>query len=236
MNQVRIHTEWNTSQLVAHGVSLARLCDGELNYLWSRQPHRYQRFDKALQARLKEVLHADEPGLLIGVPRVIGPHAQNFGTDREISINLEKFWSQWRGKLTRHLPPRTYGSGFISYPDRHMPPHRWPYYRLMWGGIVKGRDVVLVGNEREAAAVQESPGILGGCNLRYVYTPERDAYAALDQTLAECRDYPVDALMLVSVGLTGTVLAHDLHRDGYHAVDIGRLLKRFRRIDDGTAQ
>ena len=57
----------------------------------------------------------------------------------------------------------------------------------------------------------------------FIDIPPVDAFDKYEEILKEAKKYPKDYLFLIAAGPTATVLAYDLHKSGYQAIDIGHL-------------
>ena len=64
-------------------------------------------------------------------------------------------------------------------------------------------------------------------SVNYIYGPKAHAFRDYDRLLAEAKAQPKDRLMIVVLGPTATVLAYDLAKAGYQALDIGHLGKAY---------
>lgn len=195
--------EDKTLDLVLNGRSLARFGDGEINLMFGRkcitQPPSVR-----LACRLKQVI--DEPGdCLIGIPHMNGPKA---------------FWKKFNNQETRDLFSQTdlYVSSFITRPDSAPwidRPDYWEKVRDLW----RGRKVTLVrGSEKsltqhsipEAGHVQE---IICKCKDAF----EKASYGRILAAIGACD------IVLLCLGPTATILAHDLTKRGQWAVDLGHI-------------
>jgi hypothetical protein len=240
-----ILSELETMRQVSLGASLARLNDGELGYLFHCWPHRHQPMVRTLRNRLAEVLNSDVPGFLVGIPRVLSPDNDSLPVS---TSGCQRFWRQktWQGLCSQvhEKRERTFGSGFTSYPDRHVPKDQWDEFRNLSAATWAGKDVILVGQPGDSGGEQLSM-IHGAASVRCHPIPAKDAWREYDHILGELTRVPIrsysrddsggthesSSIILIAAGITGTVLAYDLHVAGYHAVDIGRLLLRLKLME-----
>ena len=219
--------EMETMRQCAQGASLTRYNDGELGYAFRGWHHRLQPIDGTLVERLREVFHADVPGLLVGVPRIMPPDDDSLPVSTR---GCQRFWPSWRGFCLKIFDKgRQYASGFASYPDRHLPKDQWPEFIELCYSFWAGGDVVLVGSKADCIDTPRGiDAIKGAASVQFVEIPPKRFWAAYDDTLQGLLDFPRHHLMLVAAGVPGTVLAHDLHVEGFQAVDVGRLPLRLR--------
>jgi hypothetical protein len=225
-----ILSELETIRQVAEGKSLARFNDGELGYAFNNWPHRHQRIVGSLARRLRHVYAKDVDGLLIGMPRVLAPDNDSLP---DSTVGCQKFWRQrgWQGLCEKlHKDDRILGSGFVSYPDRHVPREDWIRFEAFCESLWIDRDVCLVGQPKDCDPSHRE--LIGTARtLSFYPTPPQDAWRKYEKILEELSGSDSSMLFLISVGITGTVLAADLHAAGYHAVDIGRLLLRLKIME-----
>jgi len=60
-------------------------------------------------------------------------------------------------------------------------------------------------------------------SLSRILGPVRNAFERYDELLKQATRHPKNVLYLLALGPTATVLAFDLARDGYQALDIGHI-------------
>ena len=63
----------------------------------------------------------------------------------------------------------------------------------------------------------------GAESIQRIIGPAENAFHAYDKILECCKDQAKDKLFLLALGPTATVLAYDLCKMGYQAVDIGHI-------------
>ena len=89
--------------------------------------------------------------------------------------------------------------------------------------IWKNRDVILF--ESQEARLGVTDDLLDGAKSisRIIFCPVKNAFNKYDQILSAFNDIEPDNLILLALGPTATVLAYDLCKRGYQAVDIGNM-------------
>lgn len=212
-------------EIVAHGKSLARFGDGEFAAIAGRIRHRFQtEVEEELSHRLKEVLQSEDSNLLIGI-------ADNYGS-------LEKYNEQSRREIRCYLnpqvrkehlellhPEKTYYDAYVTRPyvmyrdnQTDAPKKRFAYLKKIWDGrdciFVEGCCTGLgVGNDLfdNAKSIQR---ILG---------PAENAFSRYQEILDCCMAQEKGTLFLLALGAAATVLASDLCKAGYQAVDVGHV-------------
>ena len=89
--------------------------------------------------------------------------------------------------------------------------------------IWKERDVVIIEGAHSRLGVGND--LFNNTNsLHRVLCPPKDAFKKYDEILQYVIEYvKKDRLLLISLGPTATVMAYDLHRSGYQAIDLGHI-------------
>ena len=205
--------------------SLSRFGDGEFATIAGKIRHKFQNeIDSELGKRLKEVLQTQEKNLLVAI-------ADNYG-------DLGKYKEKMQREIRAHLSleerefemgllavKHNYHNAYISRPyamykdqETTEPAKRFLALQKIWDKrecvFVEGRQTRLgVGNDLFSNAL----------SIVRILGPEKNAFRKYDQILDACKKMPKDKLFLLALGPTASVLAYDLCKAGYQAVDIGHL-------------
>ena len=212
-------------KIVEEHKSIARFGDGEFSTIAGRVRHKFQsEIDEKLAARLVEVLHSQEEGLIIGI-------ANNYG-------NLDKYTEQSQREIRRYLQPnirkehlnllskdQVYYDAYVTRPyvmyadnNTKAPKARFEALKAIWDR----RDCVIV--EGDQTRMGEGTDILDNANsIDTIIGPAENAFNDYERLFSECKKETKDKLFLLALGPTATVLAYDLCKEGYQAIDIGHL-------------
>lgn len=212
-------------QIINQRKSFARFGDGEFSAMVGRVRHKFQsELDPRLQERLREVLETDENNLLIGL-------ANNYGS-------LEKYNEQAKREIRRYMNPDvrrehlailrqevTYYDAYVTrpyvmYADNmtDAPKNRFCNLQRIW-------------DERECVFVEGTMTAMGVGNdlfanarsIERIIAPAENAFRAYEEILNSCKQQSKDKLFILALGPTATVLAYDLCKLGYQAVDLGHI-------------
>ena len=217
--------EGTLDKIINDKCSISRFGDGEfacMNY--SRIS--YHDPSEDLAERLKEVISSDLPNLLIGLHDCFGsldcyvPYSRRF---------FRKYMFKKRQKIYSYLDMnRIYYNAFfnrcyINFNKTDEYYQRCYTYFERLKEIWKNRDVVLL--ESQEARLGVADDIFDGAKSisRIIFCPVKNAFKKYDQILSAFNDVKVDNLILLALGPTATVLAYDLCKKGYQAVDIGNI-------------
>lgn len=205
--------------------SLARFGDGEFAAIAGRVRHQFQsETDEGLAERLREVLQSDEERLLVGL-------ADNYGS-------LEVYTDQAKREIRRYLAPqvrkehlsllspeKVYYNAYVTrpyvmYEDRKSPAAAQRFLALQ--RIWEQRDCVFVEGCYTGLGVGNDL-FQNTRSIRRIIGPAENAFSRYDEILECCLSQSRDALFLLALGPTATVLAYDLCKAGYQAVDLGHV-------------
>lgn len=212
-------------RIVHEGASMARFGDGEFAAIQGRIRHKFQTVgDAKLAVRLKEVLASNEQNLLIGI-------ADNYGS---LDRYTEQAKREIRHYMTRqvrkehlalldreHLYYDAYVTRpYVMYADNQTsaPAERFRQLKEIW----EGRDCIFV----EGSQTRLGTGndlFHNAASIKRILGPAEDAFSQYDKLLDCCLRQPKDRLFLLALGPTATVLAYDLYKAGYQAVDVGHV-------------
>ena len=201
--------------------SLARFGDGEIGMMFSDFQVGYQRHDALLIERLKEVLGSRDPNLMIGLINVFGAFGPNSGKFRE-----------WVGKFRDHINP---------FLDANMQYYSASVWAIMDNAAQHFRKIKKIWEGKNVVTIEGNMCRLGVGNdlfdnvasLRRILGPAECAFSAYDRILAEALKVEKDALILIALGPTATVLAYDLCKAGYRALDAGHVDINYERFSCG---
>jgi glycosyltransferase family protein len=204
--------------------SLSRFGDGEFVIMNGGRIH-FQRCSPKLALRLKEVIASDNPNLLIALPPC-------FGSLDNYLPPVADFWikcmSRKREMIYSYLDlNRIYYDAFFSrvYIQSYKTDEHYKkcgdYYEKI-KKIWAGRDVVIC--EGEGTRFGMLNDLLDSAkSISRILCPARSAFDKYDEILSAFNDIGTDKLILAALGPTATVLACDLCRKEYQAIDIGAL-------------
>lgn len=217
--------EGTIDMIVKEGKSLARFGDGEFAAIAGRVRHRFQNeVDEKLQQRLAEVLQLEQGELLIGI-------ANNYG-------NLGRYTEQAKREIRRYLNPevrrehlqllhknRIYCDAYVTRPyvmyadsQTDAPEKRFKDLQRIW----ENRDCIFVEGCYTRLGIGNDLFDNAG-SIQRILGPAENAFSKFQEILEVCMEQKKDTLFLLALGPTATVLAYDLCKAGYQAVDVGHV-------------
>ena len=219
MVNMRIESIENSIKYVVENKSsVARFGDGELNIINSRNIG-FKSYDRELSERLKEVLTSNITNIAICVP----------GALKDMSDLNDEARSFWMENL------RTGRASWYKYMKKNKIYYNTQMTRLYMDYKEKDksegwfRELKNIWNEREIVIIEGEKSRLGVGNdlfnnvksISRILAPSENAFKSYHDILEEAKKVSKDKLILIALGPTATVLAFDLHKLGYQAIDIG---------------
>ena len=204
--------EETIDEIVKKRKSIARFGDGEFALIGGISRWRFQRSDERLAMRLKQVLTSCDENILIGLIDFYGSleswteHAAD-GARSYLSKETRKFHYSLLQK------DRIYANTSVSRNET-------------WEGVRRQKTIW---NNRECVFVEGYQTRMGVGNdlfdnalsIERILCPAENAFDRYEMTLGEVLKQPKNKLILIALGPTATVLAYDLAKAGYQAIDIG---------------
>ena len=207
--------------------SVSRFGDGEFNLIFGNSIG-FQEYTPELAKRLKDILMSDDDGILIGISR-------RFGSLEDVSEDVRNYWRWFMGKYRNKLYEmldfnKTYidtcmTAHSIEVEDHTLCQDDSEKYYALCRKIWDNKDITIIkgeGTEKVTFDIYDNAK-----SINYIYAPKKNAFRKYNEILEEAKKQPKDRLIILILGPTATVLAYDLHKLGYRALDIGHLAKAY---------
>lgn len=209
--------------IIEHRSSICRFGDGEFKLIIGERHKSFQDVNEQLNARLLEVLHSNEPNILIGIHPV--------RTFEGLGRIWQKFIIRIGDKVLNLLDlNRTYPSmgAFRVLPDTDKQAFldRIALIKKVW----QGRKIVFVVGKNSRFTYEEEL-FDNAESVDFIYAPAKNAFLEYDSLLEKVREFDKDSYLIMPVlGPTATILAFDLAKEGYQAIDFGQMPGVFKKI------
>lgn len=210
--------------IIDNRCSVSRYGDGELSFFCGVKEG-YQDVDEKMIQRLEHVLRAtDAPNHIVGIPyflkNVDGTVKETRAFWGQCVRKYGKKWIKYFDQDRLYLDTQL-SRFFVEYKDYNRSQKQLSLLKQIWDN----RDVVIVeGNQSRTGIGNDLYDNVK--SLKRILGYARNAFSHYDDMLATITKYvkPEEGkLLLLSYGPTATVLAYDLAKLGYQAVDIGHL-------------
>ena len=209
-------------KIVNDNCSIARFGDGEFDMICG-VGMKYQKYNKELAKRLKQVLDSNEKGLLIGINNVI-----DLEYSEKYNDFANNFWKGWlhdnKFKLLKLLSKNKqyYSSNitrfYIDYKDKSWVGDYVQNLRRIWDN----QEVVIVEGEYSRLGVGND--LFDNMkSIQRIICPSENAFEIYDKILNEILKVDKNKMIMLALGPTATVLAYDLYKKGYRVIDIGHV-------------
>lgn len=202
--------------------SFIRFGDGEFEIMRGKERPPFQRVERELSQRLREVISASNENILIGI-------ADNYGSlDRYTDETVQGIRAYMTEEIRAfHLSvldlDRVYYNAyvfktFMPYRDKEKTKERITLIQRIWND----RDIVIIEGEKTRTGYHNDL-FENAKSIKRALCPAYNAYSKYSEILACSRKLNKGDLILVVLGPAGKLLAYDLIQDGYQVVDIGQV-------------
>ena len=213
-----LNIEDSINKILIERKSIARFGDGELDLILGKDLD-FQAYDERLSHRLEEILRSNQDFCLIGIPDVINKF-NNLTEESEIFWikNMNRTRKIWLKYINEDMEYATANLTrlYIRYKDRSNTGKYFSMLKEIW----KDRDIIVCEGAKTRVGVGND--LLDDCrSVRRIICPSENAFSKYDEILNRLKQEPKDTLILFALGPTATVLAFDLAKEGYQALDMG---------------
>lgn len=196
---------------------MSRFGDGEFNLLLDdkKAQNIFQKKNKKLKERLVEVLNADEDRIMICITPMISKEYSKKLLKKEPKF-WERYWlDKWKKVKKYFKMKKIYGNAMISRVD--------VFHECNLENIKKlweNREVIFV-YSKEGRFERKKELFDNIKTKKEIFVPAKEAFNQYEEILEKCKEENKDKLFLLAIGATATILAYDLAKEGYQALDIG---------------
>ena len=208
-----LNLEESLDELIKSKNSLARYGDGEFKIMLGESIN-FQKYEKSLAERLKEILRNKTKGITIAIPDTFGYCPNDY---------FRRLLAHIRNELYKYITfDTTYFDAFMTrqfiFSDRVKGENYYNKFKKLWDNqeiiIVEGIGTHLgIGNDLFSNAK----------SINRIICPNQNAYSKYNEILKFAIKQPKNKLFLLALGPTATVLTYDLAQNGFRAIDIGHL-------------
>lgn len=209
-------------KIIEEKKSLIRFGDGEFEIMAGKNRPIFQKYDKELSERLRNIIQTENDEILIAI-------ANNYG---DLDEYTEEVADAIREYMTEEV--RAYHSSILKqdkvYYDAYMFKSYYPYrdkgrtaervalIKRIWDQ----RDIVII--EGEMTRTGQGNDLLDNArSIKRVLCPTQEAYGYYEAILSEAQKIGRNNLILLVLGPTAKVLAYDLAQLGYQVIDLGQI-------------
>lgn len=212
-------------------ISIARFGDGEFDIINGGQEG-YQSSNKVLAEKLKYVLENPIKTCLIGIPDTISYYNNLTKESEEYWIN---YMFKWRKLYVSHLDENiTYISANITRPYlRYKDKSVCSYYFKMLKKIWDNKDLLIVEGSKTRLGVGNDL-FNNSKSIKRILCPPENSFDKYSQIFDAIKKHGKNKLILLALGPTATILAYELSKYNYTALDIGHIDIEYEWFKAGT--
>lgn len=200
--------------------SVSRFGDGEYK-LMSGKDISFQRYSEEIASRLKEVMKNKDENIIVCLPDIFGSltiyekEFQNYWR-----LHTAKSRKGWYSLLEAH---KQYYNAFISrcymgFRNKSLSKNWFEKMRKIWDD----RDILIIEGEKSRLGVGNDL-FSNAKSIKRILCPPENAFDKYEEIIKEAKKTDKSKLILLALGPAATILAYDLYREGYQAVDIGHI-------------
>lgn len=208
-------------KILKDGVSVSRFGDGEFKWMAELPQNTFQKPSDEMKRRLIEISKSDMENHIVCL-------SDTFGDLKQFNAYGREFWGcfmgMYRKKWMNYLKPGKvyYNTNmtrpYMDYVDKSPCENRFHMLKKIW----KDRNIVLIEGEKSRLGIGNDL-FSGAASVKRILAPATNAFDKYDVILSRACQLEKDTLILIALGPTATILAYDLAKEGYQALDIGHV-------------
>lgn len=213
----------DTLNKILKGNSIARFGDGELQIIIGKSlgkrgaKNEYQVYDKNLAKKLREIIKTPTENCIVAIDRYSDEH--NDKKDYKYGLSyFENFWYRNWNKL-KNLYKYDYDYGCTATSRVSVfKENSLNDIKKIW----ENKKVLFVVGEKSRFVME--PRLFQNIKeADMLVTKGKSSFEQYDNIIKQIKLYSKDWLIFLSLGPTATVLAYELSKEGYQALDLGHL-------------
>lgn len=207
-------------KIVNEKCSVSRFGDGELK-IASGQSIRFQKYDEELAKRLREILISNYSNHMVCITDIFDDLSwmmpKSYQYTWHIVAEYRKLWTSYLDMN------KSYGNTFITrcyidFKDKSNTQRWFENLKKIW----QYQDIIIVEGEKSRLGCGND--LFESANsITRILCPVRNAFTYYDEILEVVKKQSKDKMILLALGPTATVLAYDLAKEGFRAIDIGHI-------------
>ncbi len=205
------------------GCSVARYGDGEIKLTYGTDVC-FQVSTPELQKRLRQVIGGGDENLLVCLPNVFDEKGLSILNDEHTGFwkkHLSYFRKYWYKDLNFNY---VYGDAFISRHYMNLKDKETgleDYFKLV-KSLWEDKDIIIVEGEKSRLGMGNDL-FDNAKSVRRILGPTAFSFDRYDDILEETKKQGKEVLYILAMGPSATVLAYDLSKAGFTAVDMGNI-------------
>lgn len=218
--------EETIKELIEGHKSIARFGDGEFSLL-EKKSIPFQNYNEELDNRLKEILISKDENIAISIPYFYFNIININFTDTVLKFIKNDIFRVRKFILNNIDLNKSYYAKEFTHLYNFINDYNFVEYFNSIKKIWEKKDILIVTGETVFNKIQYN--IFDNANtINYFKAPSKNAFNEYNNILNNIiKTTPKSTLIITILGPTATVLAYDLHRAGYRALDLGHIAKDY---------
>lgn len=209
--------------IIENKVSVSRFGDGEFRWMLGLKQNSFQEDSDEMKKRLCEIVKSNENGHINCLPNIFNSLDEyNDSAKMFWKTNLGKFRFRYQRLLDKDI--KYYNLNitrpYMDYLDKSNSETIFSSLKRIW----ENKNIVIIEGKYSRLGVGNDL-FDNTLSIERIICPYKNAYNIYDKILSKTIDFVKDKnkLILISLGPTATILAYDLYKNGYQAIDIGHV-------------
>ncbi len=206
--------------IINQKASISRFGDGEMQLI-NGSGIKFQIYNEELSKKLREVLQSNQKKHLVCI-------ADTFNLLYRYNRKARRFWRTYL-YLYGHLwdanlnPQKLYYNAFVTrlYMD-----HSSKKLCQKWFNDIKkiwdNRNIIFIEGEKSRLGVGNDL-FSNAQSIKRILCPAENSYCRYNEILLKASEQDKNVIFLIALGPTATVLAYELYKMGYQAIDAGHM-------------
>ena len=213
--------EETINHLIVNRRCISRFGDGEFRLLLENSNIGFQSGSSEMTARLREVIQSKLQNHMVALP-------ETFSLNNNLNWRVKYWWLNFINNIGVQVAPfldadTIYGNAFITrfyldYEKKDHIPNLIKNLKKIWDK----KDVLIIEGKYSRLGVGNDL-FENSKSLKRILCPEKNAFNSYEKILHEAKQNGADKLILIALGPTATVMAYDLAKENFWAVDIGHI-------------
>ena len=210
------------NKIINDNSSISRFGDGEFNLIYGNNIG-FQVYNKTLVNRLILILNSNEKNLLIGINIPYKKKDLKLFKNKVIKY-YKNFFYEYKFKNEKILnKEKKYYSAYITrfYIDYKNNKDTGRYIKKL-KKIWDNKDVLIIEGEESRLGIGND--LFDNMkSINRIICPSKNSFNVYEKIINETLKVSKKKLILISLGPTATILAYDLYKLGYQAIDVGHI-------------
>ena len=213
--------EETINEIIKNHVSVSRFGDGEYKWIADLPQDSFQTSSTEMQKRLTEIIKSDLDNHIVCLSDV-------FGDLSKYNTYGEHFWTWFmannRVRWTSYLKQgkQYYNTNmtrlYMDYKDKSKCASWFQLLKKVW----EEREILIIEGEKTRLGVGNDL-FENVKSIQRILAPAVNAFGEYEKIFQSACEFGKGKLILIALGPTATILAYDLAKAGYQAIDVGHV-------------